>query len=547
MATMDGIPGFGPVDDANFNLIMELLQQDCQDAASTVLGKGKGREGTETDAQAALRLFMEELRGAEALSADIRMARSLQTAIQVDTDAIIQSQNEEQIAQVDRGLSLRLSNDENYALPAAQSTSDFPMQDDELIDKLDFIYVKGLDNIESDDDSDSPTVHQPESSAWAASRSGKRTGQRRPCAACSERKHFAELSRAPCNHEYCRQCLQRLFKDAMVDESLFPPRCCKQPIPLDKNRIFLDQDIIGLFREKALEYSTPNRTYCHNARCASFIPPVNYTDTTASCSRCHVRTCRTCKRASHDGDCPNDEQLQQVIRLARDQGWQRCQNCWGMVELNTGCNHMTCRCGFQFCYVCGARWKSCGCQHWDEHRLLERAIHIDGRDPVQDERLHRDVVQLAPQPVNQPPRHGGQLIPRPVNNPPHHDGGPGLDVRLHDEMPVDNLPQADIRPNPEEQPHHEIVPLETRHPGRWSPWLDDMSSDEEELQEHERQTRLNMIMADLRANHECGHERWLGRRGPHECEECHDVLPRFIYECRQCHILACRRCRYHRL
>lgn len=49
----------------------------------------------------------------------------------------------------------------------------------------------------------------------------------------------------------------------------------------------------------------------------------------------------TCKGASHHGDCPNDESLHQVLQLAGQQLWQRCQNCRAMIELNVGCNHIT--------------------------------------------------------------------------------------------------------------------------------------------------------------------------------------------------------------
>jgi len=33
---------------------------------------------------------------------------------------------------------------------------------------------------------------------------------------------------------------------------------------------------------------------------------------------------------------------------------QRCSKCERWVEKNTGCNHMTCICSHEFCYVCGA-------------------------------------------------------------------------------------------------------------------------------------------------------------------------------------------------
>ena len=32
----------------------------------------------------------------------------------------------------------------------------------------------------------------------------------------------------------------------------------------------------------------------------------------------------------------------------------------------TGCRHITCKCGAEFCYVCGSRWRSCSCTEVDE-------------------------------------------------------------------------------------------------------------------------------------------------------------------------------------
>lgn len=339
------------MDDENAALIFRLLREDGEEAILSVTGKGKRPVGTETDAQVAFNLYLEEIEKAQRFASDRRMTRSIQQAIRMDGHSISLSQVEEQIAEHDHGMSVAISNG-NTTSPSPEAiftgqvgTAD----DDELIEKLLYIYVDGINDFESDDNSEDSddidesydATDQPESSTWAASRNMKKTRQKRLCVACGDRKHFAQLARAPCGDEYCRECFSRLFRDAMVDESLFPPRCCRQPIPLERNRLFLSTDLVQQFRKKAVEFSTPNRTYCHHPKCAVFIPSKDSTSSTASCDECGRRTCTTCKSASHVGDCPNDEPLQEVIQLAREHSWQRCQNCWGMVELDTGCNHMT--------------------------------------------------------------------------------------------------------------------------------------------------------------------------------------------------------------
>lgn len=68
----------------------------------------------------------------------------------------------------------------------------------------------------------------------------------------------------------------------------------------------------------------------------------------------------------------------QFLRLARQEGYSRCEKCSSYVELSSGCNHMTCRCGHHFCHVCNAKWKTCGCPQWYEENLEIQARNRAG-------------------------------------------------------------------------------------------------------------------------------------------------------------------------
>jgi hypothetical protein len=194
-----------------------------------------------------------------------------------------------------------------------------------------------------------------------------------------------------------------------VDESLFPPRCCSHQISFTQVRTILPPQLVQKFEAKSEEFKTPNRLYCHNSTCSKFIGPAVSTEREKSarlCTQCWRTTCSFCKNASHASHvpCETDTAAQQVLALGRQEGWQTCPSCHHMVELDTGCYHMTCRCRHEFCYLCARRWKECTCPQWDENRLVAQAERRVVRDlgvlpaiarPAQVEARQMDIVRMV--------------------------------------------------------------------------------------------------------------------------------------------------------
>lgn len=177
-----------------------------------------------------------------------------------------------------------------------------------------------------------------ESSQWAASRKQ----ELRQCDICTEERTAHLITKLPCDHKYCKDCVVQLYTDALTDESLFPPRCCRQPIPIDLAKPLLPPRLVGRFKAKEQELNTPNRTYCHRPTRPTFIPIQFIVADKGTCPNCKATTCVTCKATTHQGeDCPNDETTQQLLELAQQQGWRQCYFCHRLVELNPGCNHIS--------------------------------------------------------------------------------------------------------------------------------------------------------------------------------------------------------------
>ncbi|KAH7328294.1 hypothetical protein B0I35DRAFT_14267 [Stachybotrys elegans] len=205
------------------------------------------------------------------------------------------------------------------------------------------------------------------------------------CVVCMSDVSPSKAPKLKCGHRMCNPCLQRSFRLSISDPQHMPPKCCTQDlIPLKHVEKLFDDSFKRTWNRKFTEYSTRNRIYCPAKKCGEWIKPANIQKVDgrkmARCSHCRTKVCGTCNGKWHSSrDCPKDEETNQFLQQAQEEGWQRCYRCKAMVELKEGCNHMTCRCGAQFCMICGIKWKNCDCA-WFNYGALEaeRLEHMNG-------------------------------------------------------------------------------------------------------------------------------------------------------------------------
>jgi hypothetical protein len=185
------------------------------------------------------------------------------------------------------------------------------------------------------------------------------------CVSCLDDFEPTDTIKVPC-HSHCEPCFHRLLQTACENEQQWPPKCCLYDIPEETITSNTSLELQNEYREKAKEWSVPieNRLYCPHRNCGRFTPPdqIKRGKDIVRCSAGH-RMCVLCRGSSHANNtaCPQDRDLQLAETLAEEEGWKRCPGCHAYVEHLDACQHMTCRCGAQFCYACVAPWRTCRC------------------------------------------------------------------------------------------------------------------------------------------------------------------------------------------
>ncbi|TGJ78444.1 hypothetical protein E0Z10_g10324 [Xylaria hypoxylon] len=170
-----GQPAWSATDDESLNLILSLLHDDARQITFT--SKGKGVEGTCSDADLALQLHTEELDRATTYLSDRRMTRSVQGAVQTDIHALLASELQESVARGDRAIAIAQSAGTPHGQTQTPVNTGPSAAELETWNKLKSTYITGSGKVRGDEVSDdrietmsTEMDSQPESSSWAASR-----------------------------------------------------------------------------------------------------------------------------------------------------------------------------------------------------------------------------------------------------------------------------------------------------------------------------------------------------------------------------------------
>lgn len=325
------------LDDEITALALQLEEINCNGEKQ----KGKYLADHPPDIELAFSAFQAEILAHIGFLSDLKLAHSIAHAVDTDGQVIADIAREEAQAQQDRRSALQISGDDpELEAPPPYTEVDFNISTQE--ERLHWVTsVLGDDSateLDDQEDNAGPSMTYAERQGKALEKISLTESQ---CCVCYNHFRSYEIIRLQCEDLYCTDCLKGLFMRATKDQTLFPPRCCRQQIPLLLIAAELSADELDVFNSAEIEFSTKDRTYCCNVDCGRFIPPSQIRADRAECDRCGSATCAMCKNAFHRDDCAADPSLQATLALATSQGWQRCFACRALVELNVGCYHMT--------------------------------------------------------------------------------------------------------------------------------------------------------------------------------------------------------------
>ncbi|KAF4809471.1 hypothetical protein CGCSCA5_v011432 [Colletotrichum siamense] len=327
------------MDEATLQLVVQMQQEDIRELQDQ--SKGKAKETDRSDADVAFDTYQAELASFRTFAADRALSRRIarQEGTYPRVTTITAPTEQQAVPDASNPITLQPAESSSAEEIAAEEIVAEEIVTEEIL-AADAVHPVCNDGIHDNDS----IINMPESSSWGASReTSKRTRSRSPdrpetrfCISCTKDYDPSNFYLASCDHIYCATCLQKLFQLSLVDESLFPPRCCRKPIPTDQVQHVIPTQLMQEFVAKEIEFSTVNRTYCHQPQCSAFIPPTSIEGDIATCPACQAKTCVLCKRMEHDHNdiCQDDTATQEVLKLAAEKKWPRCNKCRAIVELN---------------------------------------------------------------------------------------------------------------------------------------------------------------------------------------------------------------------
>ncbi|CAI8596847.1 unnamed protein product [Vicia faba] len=223
--------------------------------------------------------------------------------------------------------------------------------------------ANGFQSVEADNDNEkqkATTAYQGKSS------------KRFSCGICFDSVKDSKMFTNPsCNHRFCTKCVSKYVKlkrkEKVVKLTCPEPECSSKLKPQQFQSI-LPKDLLVEWESAIYESSVSlkHKFYCPYENCSILM--VNdgvKVVTSCECPSCHRLFCAQCKVPWHvDMNCRkfqkstrDEKQLdKKFLELAKRKKWQQCPKCSMHVQRKGGCEHISCRCGCNFCYGCGKDW-----------------------------------------------------------------------------------------------------------------------------------------------------------------------------------------------
>uniref|UniRef100_M8CGQ7 RBR-type E3 ubiquitin transferase n=1 Tax=Aegilops tauschii TaxID=37682 RepID=M8CGQ7_AEGTA len=242
---------------------------------------------------------------------------------------------------------------------------------------------------------------------------------RENCAICLEDTDVSKIHAVEGRaHRFCFSCMKEHVKVKLLHGML--PACpqdgCTKQLTVEGSKVFLSPRLLGIMVQRIREAQIPptQKIYCPYPKCSALmslsevIQPMQescskYTvadsATLRKCVKCRGSFCISCRVPWHDRMTCQDYKMMhphahsgdaKLENLAERRLWRKCVKCQHMIELAEGCYHMTCVCGYEFCYTCGKEWKdkkpTCSCPLWDERNIIRNDIRANVvRENIQED------------------------------------------------------------------------------------------------------------------------------------------------------------------
>uniref|UniRef100_A0A7S1KJV7 RING-type domain-containing protein n=1 Tax=Vitrella brassicaformis TaxID=1169539 RepID=A0A7S1KJV7_9ALVE len=319
------------------------------------------------------------------------------------------------------------------------------------------------------------------------------------CPICQEWLEIGGSYELPCQDRFCKNCLATAIRTSVLESREFDklrcPSCYDRTIRLEMERFMgMFVEILGpqdadKLQNIATMCSVPIVS-CPIAGCGEVVCRESGSDNAnLMCLKGH-RFCADCDHGPHPGKTcrerltelyeQNNQNAKNEVELKRElmrKGWRPCPRAgctYGGGYKDAGeCDHVTCKCGFEFCWECGVnrkipfahdnRWHKPSCRY---HTKEVSSIHAPQYSPHCPACVEKGSVCDFPQddgwphcefpPLSQPP----PIPSRPHGSPPSTSFAAGNTSTRNTggtSVPRANLPappgpQAPVPPRPQQPP-----------------------------------------------------------------------------------------------